>query len=104
MRKGELIINYALILIPLFVGISVLLSISIFIAMPSLATSLMVALFLVGFISFATAKYSVISQNLFYTFGSSNMNKTNRMAYYFGYGAMAVGLILLLGFAIYTNH
>ncbi len=60
----------------------------------------MIALFLLGFLSFAKVKLSVIREGLIFTFGASKMTKQNRIAYYLGYSGMCLGFFLLIGFVL----
>jgi len=60
----------------------------------------MFLLFIAGFSFFAKAKWSVIKQGNFITFGSANMSKQNRLFYYLGYSVMGLGLVLYIGFAL----
>jgi hypothetical protein len=101
MRKGELIFNYVLALIPLVLGVGALVSVSIARAMPKVAFWSMVGLLIAGFLSFLKAKISVISKgHNIVTLGWGEMSRSNRRAYAFGYLAMALGFILSLGFLL----
>ena len=100
MRKGELIFNYALVLLPLVIGLVLAQSIGLFYTAPKLALWIMVALFLLGFALFFKAKLSIIKQGKLFTFGPSHMSKSNRILYFIGYGGMVSGLFLFIGFGL----
>ncbi len=62
------------------------------------------ALFLSGFVAFAKAKLSVITQGRFFSLGSRNMSRWNKVAYYYGYCAGVLGLIMCLGFLMWSYY
>ena len=74
------------------------LSIGIFHNMPKMTLWIMAVFFLLGFALFAKAKFSIIKQGRLFTFGPSQMSRSNRIAYFLGYGGMTLGLLLLIGF------
>ena len=100
MRKGELILNYFIVIAPIILSVGISWSLGVIQQMPQVAYWSMLLLFLFGFISFAKSKHSVISQGKLFTFGSSSMTKSNRVAYFVGYILMAIGFILLISFTI----
>lgn len=100
MRKGELLFNYAVALGPLVIGLSAVWAMGLASTVPKIAFWSMVALFLLGFALFVTAKISVITQGHRFTCGPSKMSRVHRTAYFLGYGGMIVGLFLLIGFAL----
>ena len=96
MRKGELIFNYALILMPLVLGLVAAGFTGLYFIMPGAAFWSMVVFLMLGFALFLKAKLSVMRQGLLFTFGTSRMNKSNRMAYFTGYGVMILGLFIMI--------
>ncbi len=100
MRKGELIFNYVVVFVPLGVGLGAVWAMGLANSMPRTTFWGMIALFLIGFALFAKAKFSIIKRGQLFTFGPSQMSKQNRIAYLLGYGGMALGLLLLIGFAL----
>ena len=87
MRKGELIFN-VMVFAPLL-------------TVPVLAFWMMTAFFLLGFVLFAKAKFSIIKQGQLFTFGPSKMSKSNRVTYVMGSGGMGIGLFLLICFSFF---
>ena len=100
MRKGELIFNYALVLMPLVLGLASAGFIGLYYTMPGPTFWGMVVFFILGFALFLKAKLSIIRQGRLFTFGPSQMTKSNRIAYFLGYGVMFLGLFLMIGFGI----
>ena len=98
MRKGELLFNYAVMLGPMVVGLGIAWAMSLTYSMPRATFWAVIVFYFVGFALFAKAKYSVIRQGHLFTFGSSQMSKNNRIAYYLGYGGMTIGFVLLIGY------
>ena len=100
MRKRELIFNVMvfapLLTVPVFAA-----SIGLFYRIPWIAFWMMTAFFLLGFVLFAKAKFSIIKQGQLFTFGPSKMSKSNRVTYVMGSGGMGIGLFLLICFSFF---
>lgn len=97
MRKGELIFNYAMVLVPLVFSLVAVGFIGLYYR-PKIAFWIIAAFFLLGFVLFSKAKFSIINQGQLFTFGPSKMSKSNRISYFLGYGGMGIGLFLLIVF------
>jgi hypothetical protein len=102
MRRGELIFNYLVLLGPIVLCVGMFLGLGLAIEIPHVLFWLIIALFLSGFASFAKAKLSMITQGRFFSLGTRNMSRWNKVAYYCGYCAMVLGLILSLGFFMWS--
>ena len=100
MRKGELIFNYAMVLMPLVLGLFVARFIGLYYRMPTTAFWIMAVFFLLGFVLFVKAKFSIIKQGQLFTFGPSKMTKSNRISYFLGYGGMVIGVFFLIIFGL----
>lgn len=100
MRKGELVFNYVIVLMPLVLGLVLAGFIGLYYTMPGPTFWSMVVFFILGFALFLKAKLSIIRQGRLFTFGPSQMTKSNRIAYFLGYGVMFLGLFLMIGFGI----
>ena len=96
MRKGELIFNYAIVLMPLVLGLFVAKFIGLYYRMPTTAFLIMAVFFILGFVLFVKAKFSIIKQGQFFTIGPSKMTKSNRISYFIGYGGMVIGFFFLI--------
>lgn len=99
MRKGELIFNYAIVIMPLALGLVLASFIGLCYRMPGSAFWTMAVFFLLGFVLFVKAKLSVIKQGILFTFGPSKMSQPNLIAYFIGYGGMGTGLLLLISYS-----
>ena len=97
MRKGELIFNLSVFFGPAVLGFGVVSGIVMAVAMPHLAFWVTMTLFICGFVAFAKAKLSVISKGYIFSFGSRYMSLRNKVAYFCGYGAMGVSLMMSMG-------
>ena len=96
MRKGELIFNYAIVIMPLALGLVLAGFRGLYNRMPGSAFWSMAVFLLLGLALFLKAKLSVIRQGRLFTFGPSQMSKNNRMAYFIGYVGMGTGIFLLI--------
>jgi hypothetical protein len=100
MRKGELILNYSMVLVPLVFGMFLVRFMGLYYSMPKIAFWIIAGLILLGFVLFAKAKFSIIKQGQLFTFGPSKMSKSNRIEYFIGYGGMCIGFFLLIVFSL----
>lgn len=100
MRKGELAFNYLLFFVPIVLGLGVIIAARFATVTPNLSFWSVVLLYVAGFLSFMTAKLSVIKQQRFFSFGTANMSRGNKVAYLVGYGAMSIASLMLLGYAV----
>ena len=100
MRRGELIVNYSVMLGPLVLGLSAFAAMNVVNTAPRIYFWVMIALFVVGFALFFKAKLSVIMRGKLLTFGPKEMSKTNKALYLSGYAIMGLAFVVMLGLAL----
>jgi len=100
MRKGELIFNYFLVLLPLVFCLFMVRFMGLYYRIPKIAFLGLVFFIFFGFVLFASAKYSIIKKGQLFTFGPSQMSRSNRIVYFLGYAGMGIGLFLLIVFSV----
>lgn len=93
MRKGELLANLFFIGMPIIGLVAAIIGMNMA-QQPTPYIWISFFLYIVGFVFFASAKWSVIKSGKLISFGTSYMSTKDAKAYKLGYSLMGVGFVI----------
>lgn len=91
MNKKSALVNFAALILPLFMAVPALYGVFVFLYRPQIFLTLMCAAILIGFALFFMAKFSVYKAGNLMSFGYAKMTATMRHLYLAGYFLMLFG-------------
>ena len=103
MGKGSAIANLVVGLVPLLAGLSLIFFSRLDHLRPGAGVTLALALMLVGFVSFALAKFTQFRSGYWLSFGSRGMSPWARRSYAIGLVAVGLGAVGSVG-AVFLNQ